>query len=140
MPPSLLVSARGELMHAFGGASRFLRVRDGRQALDVVELVENDLKLLLVRGLKRALKESTPIHFNGVRLAAEATTVPGNEGKTGVYQIAIRRVSGQGGGPVSLLISFVEVEERTDRRRWRSPPPTVRARVRAASSCCGCRS
>ena len=30
MPPSLLVNERGELVHAFGGASRFLRVRDGR--------------------------------------------------------------------------------------------------------------
>ena len=30
MPPSLLVNERGELVHAFGGASRFLRLRDGR--------------------------------------------------------------------------------------------------------------
>jgi len=43
MPPSLLVTDRGELVHAFGGASRFVHPRDGhidwpavRRALDDV--------------------------------------------------------------------------------------------------------
>ena len=35
LPPSLLLNERGELVHALGGAARFLRVRDGRQSLDV---------------------------------------------------------------------------------------------------------
>src|SRR6185312_16086556 len=51
MPPSLLVNDRAELIHAFGGASEFLRHRDGRQGLDVLELVDNDLKMVLVGGL-----------------------------------------------------------------------------------------
>ncbi len=38
--PSLLVNERAELVHAFGGAERFLQHRDGRQGLDVLELVE----------------------------------------------------------------------------------------------------
>src|SRR5690606_12166011 len=37
MPPSLLLDERGELVHAFGGASRFLQLRDGRPVLDVRE-------------------------------------------------------------------------------------------------------
>ena len=44
MPPSLLVTERGELVHAIGGAARFLRVRDGRQSLDVLDLVDTDLQ------------------------------------------------------------------------------------------------
>ncbi len=39
VPPSLLINDRRELVHAFGGASRFLQVRDGRQGLDVVEMI-----------------------------------------------------------------------------------------------------
>ena len=43
--PSLLVNERGELVHAFGGASRFLQVRDGRQGLDVLEMVDAELRM-----------------------------------------------------------------------------------------------
>ncbi len=68
MPPSLLLTDRGELVHSFSGAGRFLRHRDGRQALDVLELVEADLKVVLVGGLKRALTEPTAIVYKGVRL------------------------------------------------------------------------
>ena len=34
MPPSFLVDEHGELVHTFGGAARFLKLRDGRQGLD----------------------------------------------------------------------------------------------------------
>ncbi|WP_437901203.1 chemotaxis protein CheB [Sorangium sp. So ce124] len=47
MPPSLLVNDTGELVHAFGGASRFLKVKDGRQGLDAFEMLDGDLKLVL---------------------------------------------------------------------------------------------
>jgi two-component system CheB/CheR fusion protein len=43
MPPSVLLTERGELVHALGGAARFLRVRDGRQSLDVLDLVDAQL-------------------------------------------------------------------------------------------------
>ncbi len=47
MPPSLLVNDRGELVHAFRGASQFLKPRDGRQALDVTEQIDDQLKALV---------------------------------------------------------------------------------------------
>src|SRR6202044_1711698 len=37
MPPSFLVDDHGVLVHAFAGASRFLKPRDGRQALDLLD-------------------------------------------------------------------------------------------------------
>ena len=40
MPPSLLVTERGELVHAFAGGSRFLQLRDGRQDLNVLDIVD----------------------------------------------------------------------------------------------------
>ncbi|MET0595818.1 MAG: chemotaxis protein CheB, partial [Polyangiaceae bacterium] len=97
MPPSFLVSDRGELIHTFAGASRFLRPRDGRQALDVLELVDDELKMVLLGGLKRALGESAAIVFKGVRIR---TT-----GEEQSYKVTIRRVGRRNGTP-HLLVAF----------------------------------
>ncbi|MEP6652184.1 MAG: chemotaxis protein CheB [Myxococcales bacterium] len=102
MPPSLLVAEGGELVHAFGGASRFLRLRDGRQHLDVLDVVDSDLKMVLVGGLKRALNEPAPIVFKGVRIETS--------GAEGVYKVTIRRVRGRTGAPPHLLIAFDSVD------------------------------
>src|SRR5581483_8348318 len=69
MPPSLLLSDRGELVHAFANAGRFLRHRDGRQGLDVLDLVDAELKLVLVGGMKRALAQEGALVYSNVRLA-----------------------------------------------------------------------
>ncbi|MGD0526488.1 MAG: CheR family methyltransferase, partial [Polyangiaceae bacterium] len=98
MPPSLLVDDYGELVHAFGGASRFLRPRDGRQGLGVVDLVEPDLKMVLVGGMKRASVDSAPIVFDGVVLYDGGEKAP--------HKITIRRVAGRGERANHLLISF----------------------------------
>jgi two-component system CheB/CheR fusion protein len=97
MPPSFLVSDRGELIHTFAGASEFLRLRDGRQGLDVLELVDDELKMVLLGGLKRALSESAAIVFKGVR-------VRGDGGERN-YKVTIRRI-GRRVGNSHLLVSF----------------------------------
>jgi two-component system CheB/CheR fusion protein len=95
LPPSLLVSERGELIHAFGGASRFLRLRDGRVGLDVLDLVDADLKVVLVGTLKRVLHEPSPIVYRAVRL--------GEGEHAGVYRVSARRVARAGAAPLVLL-------------------------------------
>jgi two-component system CheB/CheR fusion protein len=94
MPPSLLVDDRGELVHAFGGAARFLRLRDGRQGLDLFEMVESDLKMVLMSGVHRALKESAAIVFKGVNL------------EDGSYKVTVRRVQGKKGAAPHVLVAF----------------------------------
>jgi two-component system CheB/CheR fusion protein len=101
MPPSLLVSDRGELVHAFGGASRFLRVRDGRQGLDVLDVVDSELRMVLVGGLKRALHEPSEIVFKGVRI--------GTDSDAGIFKVTIRRYQSRTGGAPHLLVSFDRV-------------------------------
>ena len=77
MPPSLLLDDRGHLVHAFGGASRLLRQRDGRQGLDVLDLVGDELKMVLVGGIKRALSEGGPIASAACGPARARTARPG---------------------------------------------------------------
>ena len=96
MPPSLLLNDRGELVHAMGGAARFLRVRDGRQSLDVLELVDADLRMILAGGLKRALAERSPVVFNSVRMRPDDQ----------VYRVTMRAIAGRTPGPRHVVVSF----------------------------------
>jgi len=115
MPPSLLVTDRGELVHTFAGASRFLRRRDGRQGLDVLEAVEGDLRMVLVGGLQRARKELGAIVFRGVRSGADA------DDDEATYNVTIRRVAPKGHASGHILISFEQVD---GPRVVREAPPT----------------
>ena len=96
MPPSLLVTERGELVHALGGAARFLRVRDGRQSLDVLDLVDTDLKMIIAGGLKRALAERAPVVFNGVRVRPDDQS----------YRVTVRAIAGKAPSSRHAVVSF----------------------------------
>jgi two-component system, chemotaxis family, CheB/CheR fusion protein len=110
MPPSLIVNDRGELVHALGGAARFLRVRDGRQSLDVQDLVDAELKMILAGGIKRALMERSAVVFNGVRPQVDDQ----------VYRVTIRPIGGRPTGTRHLLVSFESHD--SDRRPASGPP------------------
>src|SRR5688572_9780305 len=100
MPPSLIVNDRGELVHVLRGAARFLRVRDGRQSLDVLDLVDADLKMILAGGMKRALGERAPVVFNGVRSQADDQ----------LYRVTIRAIAGRANGAGHVVVSFESPE------------------------------
>ena len=97
MPPSLLVGDHGELIHAFGGASGFLKTRDGRQALDVLEMVDPELRMVLSGAMKRALNDEKPATFKGLKLSLN--------GKEREWSVSVRKVA-QRHGPPSVLVSF----------------------------------
>ncbi len=102
MPPSMLVSERGELVHSFGGASRFLRARDGRHTSELLDLVEPELRMVLVGGLKRALAESAAVVFKGVRI--------GERSDEEVHEVTLRRVQGRNGGPPHVLVTLAAMD------------------------------
>ena len=110
MPPSLILNERGELVHALGGAARFLRVRDGRQSLDVMDLVDADLKMILTGGLKRTLAEQSPVVFNGVRVGTEDQ----------LYRVTVRAIAGRAGHAHHVIASF---ESTAPTPRGTAPPP-----------------
>jgi two-component system CheB/CheR fusion protein len=96
MPASLILNERGELVHALGGAARFLRVRDGRQSLDLMDLVDADLKMILMGGLKRTLNEHSPVVFNGVRVGSDDQ----------LYRVTVRAITGRAGSTRHVIASF----------------------------------
>jgi two-component system CheB/CheR fusion protein len=104
IPPSLLLNDNNEIVHAFRGASRFLQVQDGRQGLDILELVDGDLRAMLASGLRRSVKLSEPLVFRGVRLADGS----GSELKT--YQVTLRPVAPRGAAVPHVLVQFESME------------------------------
>ncbi|RYZ02238.1 MAG: response regulator [Myxococcales bacterium] len=102
MPPSLLINDVGELVHVFGGASKFLRLQEGRQGLNVLDLVDGELKTVLAGGLKRALKLATPLTFRSVHVLDGASS--------GHYKVTVRPMRVPSVGVPHFLISF-EVNE-----------------------------
>jgi len=100
VPPSLLVNERRELVHAFAGASKFLKVRDGRASLDVFDMLDPELKLAVTGAFQRALKERTTIVYNGLRLETD--------GEARSYKLSIKPLNGSVNHLAHLLISLEE--------------------------------
>lgn len=71
MPPSFLINDRRELVHSFGGAGRYLRMRDGRATTQLTDMVDAELRMILVGALARAEKQLQPVVFTGIRVSAE---------------------------------------------------------------------
>jgi two-component system CheB/CheR fusion protein len=68
MPPGLLITDRRQLVHAFGGAGQYLKYPDGRPTIDILDLVEGDLKLALAGSMQRAAKDQSPVVYSGVKV------------------------------------------------------------------------
>ncbi len=104
MPPSLLINDRNELVHAFGGASRFLKPREGRQSAEILDQVDDDLRLVLAGGLRRALLSATPIVFKNLAVRTDGELV--------FHDVAMRRVVPRNTEVAHILVSFEALAER----------------------------
>jgi two-component system, chemotaxis family, CheB/CheR fusion protein len=98
MPPSLLINDVGELVHVFGGASKFLQLQDGRPGLGILDVVEGELKTVLSDAFKRSLMLATPLIFRSVQVSCGEAS--------GSYQVTVRPFSARPDGRPHYLISF----------------------------------
>lgn len=103
--PSFLVNDAGELVHSFGGASKFLKLSDGRQGLDVLDLVDGELRTVLSGGLKRAQKSGSPLTFRSVNVVDGAAS--------GQYTVSVRALKTNGNAARHCLVSL-EPETRAE--------------------------
>ncbi|HVY47455.1 MAG TPA: ATP-binding protein, partial [Minicystis sp.] len=110
MPPGLLVNDRGELVHAFGGAGKYLRVSDGRQGLTLLDMVDPALRTVLVGSLPRALKDRAPVVLKGVPLAQGGVEAP--------HRVGIRPLVPRG-APPHFLVTIEPSEEQVAPSRRR---------------------
>jgi two-component system CheB/CheR fusion protein len=97
MPPSFLINDRKELVHSFGKAGRYLKVRNGRATTLFLDLIDNDLKMILLGALARAEKLLIPVVFTGVRLPAE-------DGLEIMVRLTVKPINDRISGLTSFLI------------------------------------
>lgn len=67
MPPSILLDEQHRVLHSFGGAGKYLTIRDGRHSTDVFAMVSGELKLAIGSVLQRVASEQRPVSFGPVR-------------------------------------------------------------------------
>lgn len=68
VPPSLLVNEYFELVHSFGDARSLLVQPEGRPTLDVLKMVQGDLRMALSAALHKANQQRSRVVYKGVRL------------------------------------------------------------------------
>ncbi|MGE3817946.1 MAG: chemotaxis protein CheB, partial [Isosphaeraceae bacterium] len=103
MPPSVLVNDRGAVIQSFGGASKYLRFREGRITTDLLELVDPEMRMALTGALPRAFKELTQITYKGLR---DSST-----GGDPLINVTVRPIRNRRSGVNHALVQFEEVGE-----------------------------
>ena len=68
VPPSFLVTSHFELVHSFGDARRLLVQPRGRSTLELLKLVEGDLRMAMSAALHRAMREKEQVVLQGIRI------------------------------------------------------------------------
>lgn len=95
VPPSLLVNEFDEVVHSFGDARKLLKQPEGRPTLNVIKMLDGDLKSALSAALHRAKRENENVSFTGIE---------SDDGK--VYDLTVEPWSR--GSKSLLLVCFVE--------------------------------
>ncbi len=114
MPPSFLINDRKELVHCFGGAGKYLEVRNGRATTQFLELVGNELKMILLGALSRAEKQLLPVVFTGIRVPAEG------DGES-LMRLTVKPLNDRISGLTSYLVILDDMQQ--------SAPPREEAAI-----------
>ena len=102
-PPSLLINASRELVHSFSGAEDYLHFKGGRSSLDVLDLVDGDLRIPLAGALQRAAKEQLSVSLEGIRLTT-------SDGATNTVKVSVKPIHNRAANSLFMLVSFSKLE------------------------------
>lgn len=98
VPPSLLVNEFFELVHSFGDARSLLTQPEGKPTLDILKMVQGDLRMALSTALHKASQQRSQVVYKGVRLREDeerqykVTVDPYIKGRTRMFLICLEQV------------------------------------------------
>ncbi|MGB7327709.1 MAG: chemotaxis protein CheB [Rubripirellula sp.] len=75
VPPSLLIDSNGALVHSFGDARELLEQPEGKATLDVLRMVNKELRMALSSALHRVRADSQPVVMKAVPVTIGGTKV-----------------------------------------------------------------
>jgi len=80
MPPAFLVDEDGILIDSFAGAERLLKVRRRRPSTSLLDLLDDELRMVVSGAIQRAIQERAAVAYAGVRVPAPGETSAGGPG------------------------------------------------------------
>ncbi|MCG8653258.1 MAG: ATP-binding protein, partial [Pirellulales bacterium] len=70
MPPAILVDSQREIVQVFGGAGKFLTIGDGQLTSNVMQMVDEELKIALTGAMQRCIKSGEPVCYERLRISS----------------------------------------------------------------------
>lgn len=116
MPPSILIDASRSVIDTFAGAEKLLQFPTRQPSLDILDLVDSDIRTTLSGVIGRAMKSGSASRFGKLSLTTD--------GKTQVFDLTVDPLSGKA-DEACYLITFddVSVKEGVTSRRSETAQP-----------------
>jgi two-component system CheB/CheR fusion protein len=103
LPPSVLINRQREVVHVFGDAGNYLKIRRGRTTGDVLELFEGELKTAISGAIQRVSKEAKATAYTGVNLRSDENVRQ--------IRVSVVPILGRDNDMSHMLISFDEIDD-----------------------------
>ncbi len=68
MPPAIVIDEYRNVQHVFGGAGKYLLVGDGQLSSNLLEMVDEGLKLALAGAIQRCIKSGEPVGYESLEV------------------------------------------------------------------------
>ena len=102
MPPSVLIDRQFNLLHAFEGAERYLRVPTGRPNQNILEMIYPVVKNSIAAAVQHALKDGKPVRYSGL---------PHPSNPEMQVRLIVRPITIKTHAEICVLLQFESVEE-----------------------------
>lgn len=102
LPPSILVSPKGKILHIFAGANRLLTIGAGRPSMDIVQMLPDPLRVAVANGIKRAEAGNEPVVYTGLQCELDE--------RLRTFRITVRPLPNERDEETNFLVSFEDTE------------------------------
>ena len=102
MPPSFLINEKFEMLHTFGGAEKFLKLRSGRPTNSLVELIDDSLKTAVTGAIQHAFRKNDLVKYTGLEIQT-------SQGKQNL-QLTVEPIFDSKSKVNNLLVEFETIE------------------------------
>ncbi|MGB7323503.1 MAG: chemotaxis protein CheB, partial [Rubripirellula sp.] len=108
MPAGVLLDDRRRLIHLFGNAVDYVKLRSGRPTSDTLDWFPPRLRSAAAGGMHRAARELETIHFNGLKVE--------DEDDSPIVRMGIQPILSKQGEATHFMITFTPVDLSPDDR------------------------
>jgi two-component system CheB/CheR fusion protein len=106
VPPGIVVDHLGRVLQVFQNAGKYLRVSDGLLSSNLMDMVDDDLRLAIGGAIQRSTKRGEPVLYERLQIKA---------GEAGSHQVRLTVTPlPKGDTPRKFVITFEQLQEDTN--------------------------